>query len=189
MSGQTARRAALDRVEQEQARLGQWQAEQAAAEAELAALEGRVGGEVLADPDAAEGLTEELSRLRSRVDVAARAVAAAGKRVDGARRGTLRAEADELDAMAAGLRAQLDEREARTAELLAALQEYTGAKYTLAPLRHPHTGGPSSFTSRDETAERLRKEIGKAEARARELRAAAAVDEPAEAPAVTGVGA
>lgn len=179
MTGQvTARRAALDRVEQEQERLGRWQAEQAAAEAELTDLQGRAGDEVLADPDAAAALTEAMTGLRSRIDIAARAVTAAEPRVDEARRAVLLVDAGEWDEAAAGLRAQLDEREQRTAELLAALEEYTGAKWQLAPLLNATTGMPSLITSRDVTAERLRVEVASAERTGAVLRALAAGEDP-----------
>ena len=65
--------------------LARWQAESAAKRAELADLESRLGGDVLADESAAVRLTRQVTDLRAAVDTADRTAAAPRK---GSRRPT-----------------------------------------------------------------------------------------------------
>jgi hypothetical protein len=109
--------------------VGRWQADAAAKRAELSSLEDRAGDEVLADESAAVRLAEQATRLRSEIDMADRAAAAAARRVVDARRGVLRARAGELRTEAEGLRAEADRRQTKTDRLLADLAEHEGCQY------------------------------------------------------------
>lgn len=129
-----ARKSGFDKAAGEvtklQEQLARWTAEREAARAELADLEGRAGGEVLDDESAAERLTASLSGLRSRVDVADRAAAAAAERLNEAFRGVLRVRAEYLRSEAEALRVEAEQRQAKTDRLLAELSEWEGgARY------------------------------------------------------------
>lgn len=106
--------------------LARWEAERAAATAELASLQSRAGSEVLDDPNAASTLPRLMTQLRDRSDIARRAIEAQQPRVVEAERAYLLAEADQLEQIAATARATLEKHEARTAELLRALEKHEG---------------------------------------------------------------
>jgi len=130
----TPRESALADIDYQQGVVAHWHAEKAAAEAELASLQARAGDEVLADPEAAERLTGDMQRLRARVDIASRAVAAAEPRLLAAKRRALLAEAEEWDADAKIRREALERHEARVAQLLAALEKFDGRKFVPASI-------------------------------------------------------
>jgi hypothetical protein len=113
-------------VEEERATLARWEADQAAAAAELESLQDRAGAEVLDNPDAARQLPKVLAELRDRIEIAGKAIAAQGPRVTAAESAYLMAEADVLDRVADAARRERDQHEARTAELLALLAEHEG---------------------------------------------------------------
>lgn len=122
----TPRELAVADVEAHRAVVARWEAEEAAATAELESLQDRAGEEVLADESAAAPLSRSMQELRDRIDIASRAVAAATPRLEAASRVVVLAEADEVDAEQARAQAKLDEFDARQQELLTALQEFSG---------------------------------------------------------------
>lgn len=150
-------------LEAAQGLLARWEAEHAAAEAELASLQERAGVEVLDDPEAASTLPRDMSQLRDRIDIAERAVAAQGPRVKTAESAYLHAEADVLEQTVAVARGRLGEHQARTNELLALLREHEGAF-------EPAKGGRRS--------QRLQAELAQAEIRVEILRRMAAGEDP-----------
>ncbi|RZU16424.1 hypothetical protein EV645_3989 [Kribbella rubisoli] len=123
---QTPREAAAAEVEAHRAVVARWEAEEAAATAELKSLQERAGEEVLADESAAVRLSKSMAELRDRIDIASRAVAAATPRLEAAARAVVLAEADEVDAEQARAQARLDGFDARQQELLTALEEFSG---------------------------------------------------------------
>lgn len=104
----------------------EWQARQIAAEAELESLQDRAGGEVLADESAADRLPKAMQELRDRIDIAARAAAAAAEKLHAARVRVLLLDAEAFDAEAERCRHSLAQHEQTTAELVAALAEHEG---------------------------------------------------------------
>lgn len=106
--------------------LARWGAQVAATEAELASLQQRAGEEVLDDPNAAGVLARSMQGLRDQLDIARRAVAAQGPRVQRAEAAYLNAEADLLEAVAVDARKKLEAHQTRTAGLLAQLAEHEG---------------------------------------------------------------
>lgn len=102
--------------------VAQWEAEGAAKRAELADLESRIGDEVLADESAADSLTEAATRLRSRIELAARTAAAASRKLQAAHDGLARAQAAEKRDRAAKLRAQAVAHESKVDQAAEALR-------------------------------------------------------------------
>lgn len=117
---------ALADLRGQQQKLARWEAEKAAAEAELASLQARSGEEVLDDETAAQRLTTAMHELRDRAEIAGRAIAAQQPRVKAAERAYLEAEADELEKPLIEARAAVTRHQARTNELLRLLREHEG---------------------------------------------------------------
>lgn len=135
----TPREVATADVDTHRCVVARWEAEQAAATAELASLQERAGEEVLADESAAVRLSKSMQELRDRIDIAARAVAAASPKLEAAARAVVLAEADEVDVEQARAQAKLDEFDARQQELLSALEEFTGLPWQV---ERPEITGP-----------------------------------------------
>lgn len=113
-------------VEAARAVLARWDAEAAAARAELESLQERAGQEVLDDAKAAERLPVVLSQLSSRVDIAERAIEAQRPRVVAAERAFMAAEADALRPRLKRAEGALARHREKTAELLRLLEEHEG---------------------------------------------------------------
>ncbi|MFC0623223.1 hypothetical protein [Kribbella deserti] len=132
MSGeQSTREVATSEVAEYQAVVARWEAEKTAAEAELSDLQARAGEEVLADESAASRLSRSMQELRDRIDIAARAVAAAEPKLAAATRAVILAEAAEWDEEKARRQALLDAHNAKRQELLDALQDFTGLAWDI----------------------------------------------------------
>lgn len=123
---ETAVEKAAEAVRAERAKLEQWTAEEAAARAALASLQGHTGEEVLDNPDAAANLARAMQEQRDRIDIAGRAIEAQRGRVGAAETAYLHAEARVLEEPVKRLQAKLDEHNGRTAELLKMLEEHEG---------------------------------------------------------------
>ncbi|MFI5729165.1 hypothetical protein ACIA49_03525 [Kribbella sp. NPDC051587] len=119
----------LAEVEQHRGMVAHWEAERAAAMAELESLQERAGEEVLADASAASRLSRSMQELRDRVDIAQRAVDAATPKLHAAAVEALLAEAVEVEAEQARAQTALDEFDARQAKLLGALEAFTGLSW------------------------------------------------------------
>lgn len=125
----TPRELAVAEVDVQRGVVARWEAEVAAATAELESLQTRVGEEVLADESAAGRLTRSMQELRDRIDIASRAVAAAAPKLQAASSSALLAEADEWDAEQARRQLLVDEHDAREQELRGALEAFTGLEW------------------------------------------------------------
>lgn len=115
--------------------VARWQADATAKRAELVDLEARAGDEVLADETAAVRLTEQMTALRSGIDIADRAAEAAGRKLADVRRALLRARAVEMRDQAASLLQNAEKRQKRTDALLAELADFEGVPFAPAPIR------------------------------------------------------
>lgn len=113
-------------VEQAREVLARWEAELAAATAELESVRDRAGGEVLDDPKAAERLPRVIGDLTARVDIAERAIRAQRPRVGAAERAYLLSEADKLRPAVKRAEGALVRHHEKTAELLRELEEHEG---------------------------------------------------------------
>lgn len=113
-------------VEQAREVLARWEAELAAATAELESVRDRAGGEVLDDPKAAERLPRVIGDLTARVDIAERAIRAQRPRVVAAERAYLLSEADKLRPVVKRAEGALVRHREKTTELLRLLEEHEG---------------------------------------------------------------
>ena len=113
-------------VEQAREVLARWEAELAAATAELESVRDRAGGEVLDDPKAAERLPRVIGDLTAQVDIAERAIRAQGPRVVAAERAYLLSEAEKLRPTVKRAENALQRHREKTAELLRLLEEHEG---------------------------------------------------------------
>jgi hypothetical protein len=141
----SARRA----VETQRATLARWEADQAAAEAELASLQQRAGDEILDAPDEARSLARSMQELRDQIDIAQRAVVAQRDRVAAAESAYLSSEADVLEQWVEKARGRLAAHQARTGELLAQLEQHEGRfvpEHQLIQERSQYLGGPRSWS-------------------------------------------
>lgn len=178
---QVARDAALGEIEAHASALAKWTGERARAVAELGRLQGSAGAMVLDDEDAAVRLPREMQEARDRAEIAERAIAAVGPKLQAAREVAVMAEADQLDGPIAEARRAVEEFDAKTAQLLAPLMKHTGLPWEQVTLKmqadrffaaHP---GPGSFQGEGAPADReLRSRLAALELRQQVLRAAAA---------------
>jgi hypothetical protein len=176
---QTPRETALTEVEKHRAAAARWQAEQAAAEAELEDLQRRAGEEVLADESAAARLPGQMQALRDRLDIATRAVAAAEPQLHEACVAVLLAEAVEWDAELGRRQALLDEHDGRRAKLLKALEDFTGQAWAVKdPMDTPATSRGPVTTMPAPTRHPLAEAVETAERTAFVLREVAAGRDP-----------
>jgi hypothetical protein len=129
----TARAAAAATVDEAQALVAKWEADEASAAAELEDLQGRAGDELLDDDSAAERLPGEMAGLRDRVVIARAAAGKARQRLEGARRAVLEAEAGEWDMKADEAQGRLEGHRAKVEGLLRQLDEVDNADYGLQP--------------------------------------------------------
>lgn len=113
-------------VVEQRATLARLEADTAAAQSALAALQEGAGAAVLDDPEAAGRLAREMQELRDRIDMTGRAVEAQRPRVSAAEAAYLLAEADTLDKAAERPHQALQRHQDRTAELLRQLEEHEG---------------------------------------------------------------
>lgn len=174
----TPREQALERVAEHQATVARWEAEKLTAEQELASLQDRAGEEVLADESAAARLPKAMQELRDRVDIAERALAVAGPRLDEARRAVLLAEAEEWDAEVAKRRKALERHVAKIDELLAALLEHDGVEYGMVVDDPDHVPAGSVRTVIVPKRQQLETKVLQAELTAHVLRELAAGGDP-----------
>lgn len=126
MTAKSARDQALAELAEARERVAKWQAEQAAAQAELDDLQSRVGAEVLADESAAGPLAASMAELRSRIEIAGGAVTAAQRLVTDAESAFLSAELAEYRKPVQAARQALARHQERTRELLDLLEEHEG---------------------------------------------------------------
>lgn len=118
--------------------VARWQAEAIAKRSELAALEARVGDDVLADENNAERITRQVADLRAAVDTAERTLTAAAQKAADAQINVDRATAAELRDQAAELRNDAAKRQEKTDRLLADLKAHEGPDYVpWEPNREP----------------------------------------------------
>lgn len=125
-----------------------WDAEQAAALAELEQAEAAAGPAMLDDPAAVEALAARVASLRTRADLAGRAAAEARRRAQAARVADLRAQADKLEPEAVKARKALDRHQAEADQLRRALEDFTGAPWQVVPERAMHETGPRTRPAR-----------------------------------------
>lgn len=187
-ASRVARETALGEVQTLEAALAKWTGERDGALADLERLQGGAGTMVLDDEDAAVRLPREMQEARDRADIAERAIAAAGPKLQAAREVAVMAEADELGASIAAARQAVEEFDAKTARLLTPLVKHTGLPWQQVTLKmqadrffaaHP---GPGSFQGEGAPADReLRSRLAGLELQQQVLRAAAAGENVREA--------
>lgn len=117
-----------DEVRKQRARLGDLHGEKAAAEAELAVLQQSAPEAYLNDESGSsrDKVARDLSELRERVDIIARAIPVQQQRVVTAESSYLTAKADEYETAAVEAREALERHRARTSELLRQLEDHEG---------------------------------------------------------------
>ncbi|MFC6707534.1 hypothetical protein [Flexivirga alba] len=125
----TARETALAEVATHGAALAKWTEERGRALAELERLQVDAGVAVLDDESCAVRLPREMQEARDRADIADRAIAAVGPRLQAAREVAVAAEATELGSLIAEARSEVDAFEAKTTRLLNALVKHTGTPW------------------------------------------------------------
>lgn len=177
---QTARQTALSQIVTHEAALAKWTDERGRALAELERLQGSAGAAVLDDEGAAVRLPREMQEARDRADIAERAIAAVGPKLQAAREVVVMSEADELGGPIAEARREVEAFDAKTARLLDALVKHTGTPWEqLTPQmqsdRFFALGRGGSFQPEGSLADgELRSRLAVLELRQQVLRAAAA---------------
>jgi len=171
------RESALADIDHQQGVVAHWQAEKAAAEAELASLQSRAGDEVLADAGAGVQLARDMQSLRDRIDIAARVIGAAEPKLHSARCAVLELDACWWDGEAKRRRERVAKHESRSAALLARLQDHDGRVFVPAEIPKDFQYGVGYNLGIDK-GDILRKDARRAELRAIVLREVAAGRDP-----------
>ncbi|KAA1426460.1 hypothetical protein [Nocardioides antri] len=169
---QTAREAVLAA----RGKLAEWQTTLAAAESELADLEGRTGEQALDDPEIAFSIPRRMQEQRDRIGVAKKVITVQAARVRAAERDYLLTEASVLERKVVAARQKLERHEARTKELLAQLEAHEGPYTPEGPVLYKQwldgsRGGV--FRGPTYTSDALRDEIRTAERPVQIIRAMA----------------